>query len=115
MTVFQHKPAPRKPNRYQVLRRMGLIALTSTVKYGTWLLGFAVVIVGCLLLGAFIIGSALALFMAASLFWVPWPGDWVLQLVTGVGVLLYTLGFIHLIYKLYRHAARIERNQKEYI
>ena len=119
MTVFQHKPAlpgvTRKPTRYQVLRRMGLIALTSTVKYGTWLLVFAVVIVGCLLTGAVLVGGVIALLMAVALFWVPWPTDWFLQLVTGVGVLLYALGFIHLIYKLYRHAARIERNKKEYI
>lgn len=115
MTVFQHKPAPRKPTRYQVLRRMGLIARTAGLKYMTWSLVLLAIVLGCLLTGAVLVGGVIALLMAVALFWVPWPTDWFLQLVTGVGVLLYALGFIHLIYKLYRHAARIESNQKEYI
>lgn len=115
MTVFQHKPAPRKPTRYQVLRRMGLIALTAGLKYMAWSLVLLAIVLGCLLTGAVLVGGVIALLMAVALFWVPWPTDWFLQLVTAAGLVLYALGFAHLIYKLYRHAARIERNQKEYI
>lgn len=113
MTVFQHKPP--SPRKRQIIRRMGLIAIDGVLKYGTWLLILLAIVLGCLLTGAVLVGGVIALLMAVALFWVPWPTDWFLQLVTGVGVLLYALGFIHLIYKLYRHAARIERNHRGYI
>ena len=109
MTVFQHKPAPKKP------RHLGLIALNVGLKYATRALVLLAIVLGGLLIGAILVSAVIAMFMAVALFWVPWPTDWFLQLVTGYGVLLYALGALHLIYKLYRHAARIERNQKEYI
>lgn len=115
MTVFQHKPVSKKPTRYQVIRRMGLIALTVGLKYTTWALVLLAIVLGCLLMGAVLVSAVVAMFMAVALFWVPWPTDWFLQLVTGYGVLLYALGALHLIYKLYHHAARIERNKKEYV
>ena len=110
MTVFKNKP-PRKPTRGQVLRRMGLIALDSVLYCLPWL----GLIVLCLLMGAILASAVIAMFMAVALFWVPWPTDWFLQLVTAAGLVLYAMCFLHLIYKLYRHVARIERNQKEYI
>ena len=113
MSVFSHKP-PR-PRKRQIIRRMGLIAIDGVLKYGTWSLVLLAIVLGCLLTGAVLVGGVIALLMAVALFWVPWPTDWFLQLVTVAGLVLYALGFAHLIYKLYRHAAHIERSQKEYI
>ena len=109
MTVFQHKPAPKKP------RHLGLIALTVGLKYTNWALVLLAIVLDCLLTGAVLVSAVIAMFMALALFWVPWPTDWFLQLVTAAGVVLYALGFLHLIYKLYHHVVRIKRNQKEYI
>lgn len=115
MPVFRHKPTPKKLRHCQVIRRMGLIALTAGLKYAVWTLLLLVIVMGCLLTGAVLVGCVIALLMAGALFWVPWPTDWLLQLMTVAGLVLYALGFVHLIYKLYRHAVRIERNQTEYI
>lgn len=109
MTVFQHKPAPKKP------RHLGLIALNVGLKYATRALVLPAIVLGVLLVGAILVSAVIAMFMAVALFWVPWPTDWFLQMVTAAGLVLYALGFLHLIYKLYRHEACIERNQKEYI
>lgn len=109
MTVFQHKPAPKKP------RHLGLIALNVGLKYAPRALALLAIVLSGLLMGAVLVSAVIAMFMAVALFWVPWPTDWFLQLVTTAGLVLYALGFLHLIYKLYRHVARIERNQKEYI
>lgn len=115
MTVFQHKSAPKKLRHCQVIRRMGLIALTAGLKYAAWTLVLLAVVLGCLLTAAVLVGCMIALLTAGALLWVPWPTDWFLQLVNAAGLVLYALGFIYLIYKLYRHAVHIERSQKEYI
>lgn len=112
MTVFKNKP-PRKPTRGQVLRRMGLIALDSILYYLPWL----GLIVLCLLALALALAAMTAMFMAVALIWSPWPAGLLFQVPTVIGLLLWALGPLHLIYKFYRHAARQERARlnQEYI
>ena len=104
MTVFKNKP-PRKPTRGQVLRRMGLIALDSVLYYLPRL-GFIIL---CLLALALALAAMMAMFMAVALIWSPWPAGLLFQVPTVIGLLLWALGPLHLIYKFYRHAARQER------
>lgn len=112
MTVFKNKP-PRKPTRGQVLRRMGLIALDSVLYYLPRL-GFIIL---CLLALALALAAMMAMFMAVALIWSPWPAGVLFQVPTVIGLLLWALGTLHLIYKFYRHAARQERAHlnQEYI
>lgn len=112
MTVFKNKP-PRKPTRGQVLRRMGLIALDSVLYYLPRL-GFIIL---CLLALALALAAMMAMFMAVALIWSPWPAGLLFQVPTVIGLLLWALGPLHLIYKFYRHAARQERAHlnQEYI
>lgn len=112
MTVFKNKP-PRKPTRGQVLRRMGLIALDSVLYYLPRL-GFIIL---CLLALALALAAMMAMFMAVALIWSPWPAGVLFQVPTVIGLLLWALGPLHLIYKFYRHAARQERAHlnQEYI
>ena len=112
MTVFKHKP-PRKPTHGQVLRRMGLIALDSVLYCLPWL----GLIVLCLLALALALAAMMAMFMAVALIWSPWPAGLLFQVPTVIGLLLWALGPLHLIYKFYRHAARQERAHlnQEYI
>lgn len=112
MTVFKNKP-PRKPTRGQVLRRMGLIALDSILYYLPRL-GFIIL---CLLALALALAAMMAMFMAVALIWSPWPAGLLFQVPTVIGLLLWALGTLHLIYKFYRHAARQERAHlnQEYI
>ena len=112
MTVFKNKP-PRKPTRGQVLRRMGLIALDSVLYYLPRL-GFIVL---CLLALALALAAMMAMFMAVALIWSPWPAGLLFQVPTVIGLLLWAVGPLHLIYKFYRHAARQERAHlnQEYI
>ena len=112
MTVFKNKP-PRKPTRGQVLRRMGLIALDSALYYLPRL-GFIIL---CLLALALALAAMMAMFMAVALIWSPWPAGVLFQVPTVIGLLLWALGPLHLIYKFYRHAARQERAHlnQEYI
>ena len=112
MSVFTTKPKIRKR---QVIRCIAQIAVSRSLCYIIWLLGFAVIVLGIIALGALIVGSTMSLFMATMQLSLPWPSDWVLQLATGYGLTLYALGFIHLMYKLYRAALHIERNRKEYL
>ena len=112
MSVFTTKPKIRKR---QVISRMAQIAVSRSLRYIIWLLGFAVIVLGIIALGALIVGSTMSLFMATMQLSLPWPSDWVLQLATGYGLTLYALGFIHLMYKLYCAALHIERNRKEYL
>lgn len=109
MTVFKNKP-PRKPTRGQVLRRMGLIALDSVLYCLPWL----GLIVLCLLALALALAAMMAMFMAVALIWSPWPAGVLFQVPTVIGLLLWALGPLHLIYKFYRHAKRVELKQ-EYI
>lgn len=116
MTVFKNKP-PRKPTRGQVLRRMGLIALDSVLYYLPRI-GFIILCLLALALGAVLaLAAMMAMFMAVALIWSPWPAGVLFQVPTVIGLLLWALGPLHLIYKFYRHAARQERAHlnQEYI
>ena len=113
MTVFKNKP-PRKPTRGQVLRRMGLIALDSVLYYLPRL-GFIILCLLSLVLGVVLaLAAMMAMFMAVALIWSPWPAGVLFQVPTVIGLLLWALGPLHLIYKFYRHAKRVELEQ-EYI
>ncbi len=113
MTVFKNKPT-RKQTRGQVLRRMGLIALDSVLYYLPRL-GFIILCLLALALGVVLALAALmAMFMAVALIWSPWPAGVLFQVPTVIGLLLWALGPLHLIYKFYSHAKRVELKQ-EYI
>lgn len=116
MTVFKNKP-PRKPTCGRVLRRMGLIALNSVLYYLPRL-GFIILCLLALALGVVLaLAAMMAMFMAVALIWSPWPAGVLFQVPTVIGLLLWALGPLHLIYKLYSHAARQERAHlnQEYI
>ena len=116
MTVFQNKPS-RKPTRRQILRRMGLIALDSVLYYLPRL-GFIILCLLALTLDVVLaLAAMMAMFMAVALIWSPWPAGVLFQVPTVIGLLLWALGPLHLIYKFYRHAARQERAHlnQEYI
>ena len=61
--------------------------------------------------------AMMAMFMAVALIWSPWPAGLLFQVPTVIGLLLWALGPLHLIYKFYCHAARQERAHlnQEYI
>ena len=106
MTVFKNKP-PRKPTRGQVLRRMGLIALDSVLYCLPWL----GLIVLCLLALALALAAMMAMFMAVALIWSPWPAGVLFQVPTVIGLLLWALGPLHLIYRIARKTSPFSEDE----
>ena len=95
------KRTPPKPTPAQVMRRLILVLLG-------WVWRAFVVIAA--LLGTIL--AAASLVLVFSLFWMPWPADWVIQGLLYLGFVLWAGILAAVVTKLYYFAYEIELKKR---
>ena len=95
------KRTPSKPTPPQVIRRLILVVF-----------GWAWRAALCLVLGLTVGASLVGMFLVGSLFWMPWPEDWFIEVLLYVGISLWVCVLAVVLVKLYYFAYKIELKKR---